>query len=156
MNLSRDEIFGLFSAWLVAWDHHDLDGVMSLFHENIVFENWNCATVHGKSMLRRFWTPWFLNHGDFKFIKEDVFIDEERQKLLFQWRLEWPSLEECFKGKREVRRGVDILHFLDAKINKKISYSKTTVTIDAMPVALQASGRILKAKVEGHGTKKNS
>jgi ketosteroid isomerase-like protein len=29
------------AAWQDAWDCHDLDGVMELFHEDILFENWS-------------------------------------------------------------------------------------------------------------------
>jgi len=138
MQFSRDELLRRIRVWLTAWDEYNLEGVMKLMHEDIIFENWTGVTTIGKNNLKRSWVPWFINHGNFKFIEEDIFIDEQAQKVLFSWRLEWPSLEKQFKGKPEVRHGVDVLHFKDGKIFKKISYSKTTLHIDSIQVSLTA------------------
>jgi len=138
MNLSKAQIQRLFKVWLMAWNEHNLDGVMEIIHEDILFENWNGAIVSGKSSLIKSWDPWFINHGNFKFIEEDIFIDEQEQKMLFKWRLEWPSSEKYYKGKKEVRRGVDLLYFLDGKIYKKYTYSKTTIQIDSNAIFLLA------------------
>ena len=78
------------------------------------------------------------NHGGFRFIEEDTFIDETDQKILFRWKLEWPSLENGFRGQLEVRRGVDVIHFQDGKIIEKRTYSKTTVEIDGKRIRLSA------------------
>ena len=138
MFLSKIEILDLINEWLVAWDNHDLVGVTLLMDENIVFENWTGATIIGKSNLQKAWAPWFRNHGNFKFTKEDIFVDQQEQKVLFSWSLQWPSPEKDFKGKTEVRRGVDVLHFKNGKICQKYSYSKTTIQIDSLQVALTA------------------
>jgi SnoaL-like domain len=138
MNLSREEILQHFYVWLTAWNEHDLDGVMEFMHNDIVFENWNGEIITGKTALQQSWMPWFLFHGNFKFINEDIFIDEQEQKMTFQWILEWPSFEKNFNGKPEIRRGVDVLHLLDGKISKKYSYSKTSVQIDLRQVSLHA------------------
>ncbi|MBW8331884.1 MAG: nuclear transport factor 2 family protein [Prolixibacteraceae bacterium] len=136
MNLSKSEILVLFNDWLMAWNEHDLDEVMKLMHEDIVFENWTDTKIEGKNTLRRSWTPWFLNHGNFKFIQEDLFFDEDEQKMLFTWRLEWPSALKPFIGKQEIRRGADILYFIDGKISQKLTYSKTTVQIDESQIVV--------------------
>ena len=141
MTLSKDEILSKINRWLIAWDHYDLDGVMELMHEEVVFENWDGTTFNGKKALRRAWVPWFINHGNFKFISEDIFIDEQEQKLLFRWYLKWPSLEKNFKGNHEIRRGVDVIHFLDGKIFLKLSYSKTKIQIDSKSINLQAPSK---------------
>jgi ketosteroid isomerase-like protein len=138
MNLSKVEILKLINVWLAAWDEHDLEGVVLLMDENIVFENWTGATIIGKNNLQKAWAPWFRNHGNFKFTKEDIFVDQQEQKVLFSWSLQWPSPEKDFKGKTEVRRGVDVLHFKNGKICRKYSYSKTTIQIDSFQVALTA------------------
>ena len=57
--LTRDEMSSAFAQWGVAWDEHDLDGVMDLFHDEIYFENWTGGWVRGKENLRQAWTPWF-------------------------------------------------------------------------------------------------
>jgi ketosteroid isomerase-like protein len=122
MLLSKAEIHKLIKIWLVAWDEYNLDNVMKVMHDEVVFENWTGAIVCGKNRLRISWMPWFNNHQNFKFTEEDLFIDEQEQKVLFQWKLEW-----LIKGVKEIRRGVDIIHFREGKICSKKSYTKTSI-----------------------------
>ena len=143
MHLSKEEMLNRFNLWLTAWDEYNLEGVMDFMHEEVIFENWDGAIVAGKMALQKSWIPWFIFNGNFKFIKEDIFIDEQEQKISFQWKLEWPSFEKGFKGKHEIRRGVDVLHFLDGKIIKKYSFSKTSIQIDSKQVLLCASNDFL-------------
>ncbi|UCH23633.1 MAG: nuclear transport factor 2 family protein [Deltaproteobacteria bacterium] len=137
--LSRDDIKNALTSWNLAWDNHNLDGVMELFHDDVLFENWTGGRARGKENLRKAWENWFQNHGGFRFIEEETFIDVEEQKALYRWQLDWPSFEEGFEGKAEKRRGVDVLHFRDGKIIKKLTYSKTTIEIDGERVQLSAS-----------------
>ncbi|MFC1532201.1 nuclear transport factor 2 family protein [Thermodesulfobacteriota bacterium] len=129
MKLSRKEIKSALRKWNLAWDNHDLEEVLELFHEEIIFENWTGGKAIGKEALREAWQPWFENHGNFRFTEEDTFIDEKEQKVLYRWLLEWPSFEKGYEGIPEKRRGVDVLHFHDGKILKKLTYSKTTLEI---------------------------
>ena len=137
--LSRKEIEILLKAWNQAWDRHDIDGVMQLFHEDVIFENWTGARAKGKMKLLAAWAPWFKNHGGFKFTEEETFIDEQQQKVLYRWRLDWPSLESGFEGKAETRRGIDVIHFQGDKIIQKLTYSKTTIEIEGKRIGLSAS-----------------
>jgi hypothetical protein len=127
---TRSEIKEALREWNLAWEHHDLDGVMELFHDDILFENWTGGKARGKEALRKAWEPWFAHHGDFRFSEEETFIDDREQKALYRWLLEWPSLEKGFEGRPEKRRGIDVLHFKEGKIIRKLTYSKTTVDID--------------------------
>ena len=136
MPFSRQEIEDALRRWNLAWDKHDLDGVMQLFHDEIVFENWTGGKARGKEALGKAWAPWFANHGGFRFIEEETFIDEKEQKALYRWLLEWPSFEKGYEGKPEKRRGIDVLHFKDGKIIKKLTYSKTTIDIGGERVSL--------------------
>lgn len=138
MVLSREDIKRVLNRWNLAWDKHDLDGVMDLFHDDVLFDNWTGGQVKGKENLRKAWAPWFANHGGFRFIEEGTFIDEHEQKVLYRWQLDWPSFERGYEGRSEMRRGVDVLHFRDGKIIKKLTYSKTTVEIDGERVRLTA------------------
>ena len=70
------------------------------------------------------------NHGNFRFVEEETFIDEKEQKVLYRWLLKWPSFESGSKGRPEKRRGVDVIHFENGKIINKLTYSKTTIEID--------------------------
>jgi len=130
MKLTRNDIENALKKWNLAWDNHDLEGVMDLFHEAVQFDNWTGGRVRGKEALCKAWAAWFANHGDFRFIEEETFIDEKEQKVLYRWLLEWPSIENGQEGKPEKRRGVDIIHFEDGKIINKFTYSKTTIEID--------------------------
>ena len=130
MRLSRSEILNQFDVWLKSWNEHDLEGVMQFMHEDVFFENWNRSNISGKEPLKTIWKRWFENHGNFKFSTEDLFVDEQQQKIAFSWKLEWPSLEKKYLAHREVRRGMDILQLENGKIRKKITYSKTAVQID--------------------------
>ena len=139
MLLSREEIKNALKEWTSSWDHHDLEGVIKLVHDEILFENWTGGKVTGKEALKKAWASWFTNHGGFRFIEEETFIDEKEQKVLFRWQLVWPSLERGYEGKPEKRRGVDVLHFQDGKIIKKLTYSKTTVEIDGQRFSLRVA-----------------
>lgn len=138
MKLKRIQIEDALSKWNEAWDAHDLDGVMTLFHDDVVFDNWTGGQARGKEALYKAWQPWFVNHGGFRFIPEDTFIDEDEQKVLYRWTLRWPSFEKGYEGRPETRRGVDVIHFQDGKIIRKLTYSKTTLEIDGKRVALCA------------------
>jgi len=134
--LSREDIEKLLNDWNQAWARHDIDGVMQLFHEDVIFENWTGARARGKQRLLTAWAPWFKNHGGFKFTEEETFIDAQQQKALYRWRLDWPSQESGFEGKAETRRGVDVIHFKGDKIIQKLTYSKTTIEIEGQRIHL--------------------
>ena len=139
MKLSAKAIREILMDWFRAWDDHDLNGVMALFHDDILFENWTGGRAQGREALHKAWFPWFEDHGDFKFTEEDTFIDEAAQKVLYRWTLEWPSRERGYEGGCERRRGVDVIHFRNGKIIKKLTYSKTVIEIDDKRVSLRAS-----------------
>ena len=48
--LTRQEIETAFTKWGTAWNNHDLDGVMELFHNDIYFENSGLAGTVGVRM----------------------------------------------------------------------------------------------------------
>ncbi|MEW6187472.1 MAG: nuclear transport factor 2 family protein [Thermodesulfobacteriota bacterium] len=121
-----------------AWDRQDLEGVLELYHDEVYFENWTGGNAKGKEALRQAWTSWFNSGGRFLFRRDDTFVDEGEQKLTVTWELEWPSTERGYEGKMEKRRGLDVIHFQDGKIIRKMTYSKTTVEIDGQRVKLTA------------------
>jgi len=129
MTFSREEIQNSLKEWNLAWGRYDLEGVMALMHDEVLFENWTGGKAAGKEALRKAWQPWFAQ-GDFQFIEEELFVDEKEQKALFRWTLQWPCPEEGYEGKLESRKGVDVIHFKDGKIINKLTYSKTTIEID--------------------------
>lgn len=138
MKLSKKNMLKLMADWADAWNRHDFEAVMERFHDDILFENWTGGCATGKEALRKAWAPWFGNHGNFVFKTEDFIADEEGQRVIWQWSLDWPSMEKGYGGKREVRRGADIIELKDGKIFRKITYSKTTVEIDGRKKPLTA------------------
>lgn len=136
MRLSRQEIISAMTRWEGAWNDHDIDGVMALFHDDVTFEHWHGARLRGKENLHRAWAPWLANHGNFKFTTEDLLVDETDQKVLYQWQFDWPSMEKGYEGKHETRRGVDVICFRDGKIITKLTYSKTTIEIEGERIRL--------------------
>ncbi len=127
--LSRQQIQQALDDWNKAWARYDLDGVMALMHDDVLFENWTGGKARGKEALRKAWQPWF-DRGGFRFIEQELFIDEEQQKILFRWDLEWSCPEKGFEGKTERRSGVDVIHLQSGKIIQKLTFSKTTIEID--------------------------
>jgi len=136
--LTREEIKNKFFTWLGSWNNHDLEGVMAWIHEDITFNHWDGSIIQGKSLLEKAWRLWFSNHGNFSFQTEDLFIDEKDQKLLFSWTLRWPSREPGYTGKKEIRKGADILHLSEGQIILKQTYTKTEVIIENDHVFLKA------------------
>lgn len=137
MNPSKDEIVLIFNEWLLAWNEHNLNDVLKIVHEDIVFENWTGEKIIGKKALYRSWRHWFLNHENFKFLIEDISYNEKEQKMIFLWILKWPSRLNLYKGQHEIRRGIDILYFKEGKIIQKQTYSKTTIEIQGHSVSLE-------------------
>ena len=129
MKLTKDEIKEKLEKWNEDWANYNLQGVMSLFHDDILFDNWTGGQAKGKEQLFQAWESWFENNNGFKFTDEDTFIDVDEQKVLYQWRLDWTSSEKGYEGKPEARRGVDVLTFQNGKIIKKLTYCKTTIEI---------------------------
>ncbi len=138
MKLLRKEIKEAMAKNSVAWDNRDLEGVLELYHDDVYFENWTGGNAQGKESLRKAWTPWFTGGGDFKFNRDDLFVDEDEQKITITWELSWSSTEKGYEGKPEKRHGVDVIHFKDGKIIKKLTYSKTTIEVDGKRVKLTA------------------
>ena len=96
MVLTREEIKKALSRWNRAWDNHDIDGVMELFHDDVLFDNWTGGLAKGKENLRRAWGPWFSNHGGFKFTEEDTFIDEDELKTGVRREGIFMGITDCF------------------------------------------------------------
>ncbi len=113
-----------------AWNCHDMDEVMSLFHDDIIYISWNGKQVNGKKSLRRAWRSWFNNHSGFKFCEEETFVDKTLQKALFRWLLEWPSKIPGYEGMPGIRKGVEVRHFHEDKIIKKLTYVQSIMSIN--------------------------
>jgi len=69
------------AAWAAAWNARDLDAVLALFHDDVVFSSPVAArvlpetggTVRGKDELRRYWSTALPQVPDLHFTVERVF-----------------------------------------------------------------------------------
>jgi len=67
--------------WLTAWNAHDLDAVLRLFHDDVVFTSPLAAKVvpesqgviHGKPALRNYWTAALAQLPDLHFELTSLF-----------------------------------------------------------------------------------
>jgi len=122
---------------MLAWNHHDLDGVLSYMSKDVVFEHWNGLVTRGAGALRRLWHPWFQNHGGFRFELTSLAAEKGREAAAFEWTLYWPSREPGYRGLPEIRKGIDVVRFRGGKIVEKRSYVTTRLMIAGRPVHLK-------------------
>lgn len=105
-----------------AFNSNDLDGVMSHFADDGIYEEFSGRQSKGIDAVRVAFAPQFDGaFGEMKFLDEDLMIDAVGGKVMASWRC---TLE--VKGQPTSWRGLDALTFDDAgKITHKLTYAKT-------------------------------
>lgn len=100
-----------------AFNRHDVDGVMALMTEDVVFENTSpppdgerCV---GQAAVRAFWERFFADSPHAVFEAEEMFVAGDR--CVVRWRYSW--------GDGHIR-GVDLFRVRDGKVAEKLSYVK--------------------------------
>jgi ketosteroid isomerase-like protein len=136
--MTRDELAKIIDEWLAAWDRHDIEAVTDLFADDGVFETWTGLRIEGRDNIRKAWKEWF-EAGGFRFVSEEIVIDEKNQTVVFSWLYEGPA--KCFGGKTEKRRGIDLIRFSGGRISEKITYSKTSLEVEGRKVTLTSGER---------------
>src|SRR5262245_34874593 len=100
-----------------AFNRHDVDAVMALMTEDVVFENTSPAPdgerYVGQSEVRAFWERFFAQSPNALFGAEDIFAAGDRCAV--RWRYDW--------GDGHIR-GVDLFRVRDGKVAEKLSYVK--------------------------------
>lgn len=100
-----------------VFNAHDVDGVMSMMTDDVVFENTSPtpdgARYEGQAAVRRFWEEFFASSPNASFTAEDVFVAGDR--CLVRWVYSW--------GEGHIR-GVDVFTVRDGKVAEKLSYVK--------------------------------
>lgn len=122
-----------------AFNANDLDGVMTFFRDDAIYEPGDGRTHRGKSQIRAAFEPQFNGaYGAMRFEECDRVIDVENRKAAFRWVCRHdvsqskPSglamalrkmMVGLVVGGRFGWQGVDIFHFdADGKINGKFTY----------------------------------
>ena len=100
-----------------AFNRHDVDGVMALMTEDVVFENTGPAPdgerYEGQAAVRAFWERFFASSPSAHFTVEELVASDGHCTV--RWRYSW--------GDGSVR-GVDLFRVEDGKVAEKLSYVK--------------------------------
>lgn len=120
--LSYRDLDRLTRDFTAAFNRNDLDGVMSYFAEDAVYDQFDGAAARGLQAIRAAFEPQFSGaFGEMKFLEEDLFIDEQSAKSMISWTC---TLET--KRGPAGWRGLDLLHFdAQGRITAKLTYAKT-------------------------------
>ncbi len=108
-----------------AFNRDDLDGVMAMMAEDAVYEEFTGAVNRGKAAIRAAFEPQFRgDFGKMRFETEDLFADAATGQALIRWvcRLETKRGPAGW-------RGLDILHFEDGLVKRKLTYAKAKVPL---------------------------
>jgi len=121
MTHTRESLAQTTADFMNAFNTNDLDGVMSHFANDGVYEEFNGKRSAGLDAVRAAFAPQFDGQfGEMKFIDEDLMIDAVAGKVMASWTC---TLE--LKGAPTAWRGLDAMTFnSDAKITHKLTYAK--------------------------------
>jgi ketosteroid isomerase-like protein len=105
-----------------AFNRHDVNAVMTLMTDDVVFENTSPAPngerCVGQAAVRAFWEGFFRASPHAAFEAEDVFAVGDRGVV--QWTYRWRHDD----GTAGHVRGVDLFRVHDGKVAEKLSYVK--------------------------------
>lgn len=101
-----------------VFNTHDVDGIMALMTDDVVFENTSPPPdgerYEGQEAVRGFWEGFFASSPHARFEAEDIFATDDR--CLVRWVYHWSDTGHI--------RGVDVFKTRDGKIAEKLSYVK--------------------------------
>ena len=121
--MKRDQANQVLQAITAAFDSHDLDGILSHFADDAVFESprgpdpWGQRFV-GKEEIRNAFAGRFSGIPDVRYQKDEHFVDGDRGAS------EWTLSGTTTSGQRIEVRGCDLWTFRDGKVVKKDSFWK--------------------------------
>jgi steroid delta-isomerase-like uncharacterized protein len=117
----------VLEQWAVAWSSNDVEKVLLLFTDNVVYEDVTFGAVnHGRNALRDFATSTFAAFKDLKFeLKSRVVAGDGKSGAMeWTWRgrqtKDFPGLPATNKP-FEVR-GATVVEFSDGKISRDSDY----------------------------------
>ena len=105
-----------------AFNNHDVDGVMALMTDDVLFDNTSPSPdgkrVEGQEAVRAFWEKFFSVNPRAWFDTEDMFVVDDR--CTTRWRF---TFDKDVPEKGHVR-GADVFKVRDGKVCEKLSYVK--------------------------------
>jgi uncharacterized protein (TIGR02246 family) len=128
-SLDRATLRELTIRFTDAFNRDDLEGVLALMAEDAVYEEFTGTVNRGKAAIRAAFEPQFRgDFGKIRFETEDLFADETAARALIRWvcRLETRRGPAAW-------RGLDILHFDNGLVARKLTYAKAKVPLLETP-----------------------
>lgn len=133
--MTRDELVALARRFTDAFNRDDLDGVMALFAEDAVYDEFHGARHAGREAIRAAFAPQF--RGDFgrlRFHEEGVFADAATRQAMISWTCAFETPERSGGW-----RGLDVLAFDETgRVRHKSTYAKTRAPLVAPGNATRA------------------
>jgi len=118
--VTQSDLNDLITDFTDAFNRDDLDGVMSHFADDCVYDEFNGKQSRGRAAIRAAFAPQFAGaFGKIRFASEDLFVDPVSGKALIRWLC---TIER--DGRVRGWRGLDILHVKDGRITEKLTYAK--------------------------------
>ena len=125
--MEHDEALRMVRAITTAFDQHDLEGILSHFADDAVFEAprgpdpWGKRFV-GHQEIREAFAGRFSGIPDICYQQDEHFVDGDRGAS------EWTLSGTTTAGERIEVRGCDLWTFRDGKVVKKDSFWKIRTT----------------------------
>jgi ketosteroid isomerase-like protein len=117
MDTTTVETLATIERFNDAFNRHDVDAVMALMTDDVVFENTSPPPegdrYEGQAAVRAFWKSFFTGSPRAHFVAEDTFAAGDRCTV--RWHYSW--------GDGSIR-GVDVFRVRDGKVAEKLSYVK--------------------------------
>ncbi len=121
--MEHDDAVHMLKSIAQAFDEHDLDGILTHFAEDAVFESprgpdpWG-QRFDGKASIRDAFAGRFTGIPDVRYQNDDHFVDGDRGAS------EWTLSGTTSAGQRIEVRGCDLWTLRDGKVVKKDSFWK--------------------------------
>ena len=111
------DVMATIDAFNAAFNRHDVDAVMALMTDDVVFENTSPTPdgerYQGQPAVRAFWEKFFAESPNAHFEVEDQFANGDRATVC--WRYSWRDGHI---------RGVDVFRVREGKVAEKLAYVK--------------------------------
>ena len=118
---TSDEATRVVQLFNEAFNKHDVDAIMNLMTEDVLFENTNPppdgARFKGADAVRAYWQQFFATNPTAHFETEEMF--ESGDRVVVRW-----IYRKQKDGKPWHLRGVDLFKVRDRKVSEKLSYVK--------------------------------
>jgi ketosteroid isomerase-like protein len=119
--MSQDTLTTI-AAFNDACNRSDLDAMMAVTAEDVIFENtWpppDGTRVVGRDAFRAFWVDFFRDSKNPRFESEEEILAGDR--CVIRWIFHWDNAD----GTSGHVRGVDVFRVKNGKISEKFAYVK--------------------------------